>query len=145
MKRQLFTLIFALVLSGVLSAGSTYAQTSEGIRAEVPFAFSANNETLPAGTYRINAANDNRTIWMIQPKSAGQGEYFLAGGLAGRASYGTLRLTFHRYGERSFLVGFETPAYEVSLPKSRDEKALSRTMRSKLDVISIETVAEVLR
>ena len=145
MKRQLFTLIFALALSVGLSTGSTYAQSSEGIRAEVPFAFTAHNETFPAGAYRIKAANDNRSIWMIQPKSAGQGEFFLAGGLAGRSNYGTLRLTFRRYGERSFLIGFETPSYEVALPRSKDEKALSRYMLTKHDVISIETVAEVSR
>lgn len=142
MKRQLFTLILALGISFVLNAGQTHAQRSGGIRADIPFAFSANNKELPAGTYRINSANDSGSIWRLQNTSARAGRYLLSGSLDGRPDQGTLRLTFHRYGDRHFLVSFKTPTYEVALPRSKTERMLlaaQNTLPTR-DIV-IETVA----
>jgi hypothetical protein len=146
MKRQLFTFIFALGLSVVLNASQTFAQTTEAIRAEIPFAFSANNKLLPAGTYRVYSVNDSRSIWRIQNGSANEGKYLMSGFLAGNRDPDTVRLTFYRYGERYVLVSFRTASYDIGLPGSRGEKALlgDRAV-TKMEAATVEIIAKVSR
>jgi hypothetical protein len=141
MKRQLFAFIFAISLSVVLNTGQTFAQSTVGICAEIPFAFMANNKTLPAGTYRLVAATDNRSIWRIENRAGHANEFLLAGVLAGNRKQDMIQMTFHRYGETNFLVGFRTSSYEVALPRSKGEKALlARQMPT--NVVSIDAAAE---
>ena len=143
MKRQLFTLIVALGISFVLTAGQTHAQSTEGIRANVPFAFTANNTELPAGKYRISSANENRAIWRLQNTTARAGRFLLSASLDGRPDQGMLRLTFNRYGDRHFLVSFKTPTYEVALPRSKTERMLLADLGTltQMAVVTVETVA----
>src|SRR5437660_12355661 len=53
-KQQLFPLLAVLVL---LAAGSVQAQNG-GVKANIPFDFTAGSKTLPAGEYRITAMSD---------------------------------------------------------------------------------------
>ena len=66
MKTQIFAFILALGISIGFNPRQTYAQSTNVFRIEVPFAFSANNITLPAGTYIVNPASDSRLMWRIQ-------------------------------------------------------------------------------
>jgi len=49
---------------------------------------------------------------------------------------------FHRYGDKLFLTGFNTPSYKVSLPLSRREKTLqmAKEIFVSADVTHLETV-----
>ena len=69
MKKQIIAVIFALGIAGVINASQTFAQSNHLIRIDVPFAFSANNETLPAGTYVVKPARDDRVMRTIQDNS----------------------------------------------------------------------------
>ena len=125
MKKQLFTFTAVIGLALVLNVG-TFAQNTLAIRAEIPFDFAVNGKTLPAGTYRIDPATDSRIVWRIRGDTSRHAGAFV---LAGSLSPGNLRradasVTFHRYGEKSFLVGFKTPSYEVDLPTSKAELSL---------------------
>ena len=132
MKKQLFTFVAAMGLALLLNAG-TLAQEAVTIRAEIPFEFSINNKTLPAGTYRIGpASTDTRALWTIGDTSDGPGQFLLAGIVSSRNfESGDLKLMFHRYGEKNFLVGFETQSYEIGLPTSKAEKSV-RLMAGKV-------------
>ena len=125
MKKQLFAFIFALFMGVMINAGEAMAQNS--IRVDVPFAFTANDKPLPAGTYRINSASDNRVLWKVLGEDTDLGGTFL---LASMLSSGKptdkLQLTFHRYGEVNYLVAFNTPSYGVRLPLSKSERTLRR-------------------
>ena len=125
MKKQLFTFAAAMGLALLLNAG-TFAQKSIVIRAEIPFEFTINNKTLPAGTYRIGpASSDSRALWSIGDASGEPSMFLLAGVVSSRNVEGdSLMMTFHRYGEKNFLVGFKTATYEVGLPTSKAEKSL---------------------
>jgi hypothetical protein len=125
MKKQLIAVMFALVISLAINASQASAQ-SQAFRVNVPFDFSANNKTLQAGTYMVNPATDNRIIWRIQNAEQSLRAVLLANpSNAGEPE--NIRITFRRYGERYFLIGFKTTSYEVSLPMSGSEKNFRRS------------------
>lgn len=145
MKRRLSAIMFAVAISAILNASVTYGQSSQTIRAEVPFAFSASSKTLPAGTYSIESAGDSRGVWRIRSKQQLGG--FLLALTRGGHSDGNLVMTFHRYGDSYFLAGFKTRSYEIRLPASRGEKTRRRMLgpMAQLKVIDIETAGGGLR
>ena len=138
MKKQLFTFTAVMGLALVLNVG-TLAQNTLAIRAEIPFGFAVNGKTLPAGTYRIDPASNGRIVWRIRgDTSRHRGAFVLAGSLSsGDLRRGDARVTFHRYGEKSFLVGFKTPSYEVELPMSKAELSL----RSVAGMVAAKVIA----
>lgn len=125
MKKQLIAVMFALAISLVINAGQTFAQ-SQAFRVNVPFDFRANNKMLPAGTYTVNPATDDRVTWRVQGIGDAPGTLLLAS-LSKADEQGNLRVTFRRYGEQYFLTGFKTSSYEVALPMSGSEKDLRRS------------------
>jgi hypothetical protein len=125
MKKQLIAVMFALAMALVINAGQTFAQ-SQALRVSVPFDFSANNKTLPAGTYIVNPATDNRLVWRVQGAGKTLGA-LLTGGFSKAEEPGNLRVTFHRYGDRYFLAGFTTTSYNVALPMSGSEKQVKQS------------------
>jgi hypothetical protein len=142
MKKSLFAFIFALVTTIVFNAGHTYAQSTQAISAEVPFAFAVNNNTLPPGTYTIRSVSSNRAFWTIQnSKSEG---LLMARNLFGNGDYDSVQLRFRRYGEQYFLAGFTTALYHVDLPASKSEKNLQKTWdhTAKYELITLQTVAQ---
>ena len=141
MKKQLFALIFAVGSTVFFNASQAYAQATQAIVADVPFAFTANNTTLPAGTYVIKPATDSRIIWRIDGPASS--DFLLARNLSGTNDYGHFRLRFRRYGERNFLAGFTTASYDVDIPASRSEKSLRRSNETaKYDLVTLDTVAK---
>ena len=141
MKRQLFAFIFAIIMAAVLNTYPVYAQAWQAIKADVPFAFTTNGTTLPAGTYRIEPIGDKRVVWMIRGTEAENGLFLLALNLTG-SSQEDPRLEFHVYGDTHYLAGFTTASYEVALPVSKSEKKLrlARGRLATMHVAGIETV-----
>jgi hypothetical protein len=120
MKTQLIAVVFALAIALGMNASQTSAQ-SQAIRVDVPFDFSANNRTLPAGTYVVYPATDNRVMWRIQ--GADQTHATLVLGRRSQAGeQGNTRISFRRYGDRYFLTGFKTSINQIELPMSGSEK-----------------------
>jgi hypothetical protein len=138
MKRQIFAVIFALFISVVTNASQTFAQ-SQGFRVDVPFDFSVNDKTLPAGTYVLNSANDNRLMWKIESAHQGPSRFLIARNLSSATDVAGIGLTFRRYGDRHFLIGFTTSAYQVELPTSGSEKDVKRTDINAARLVNIET------
>ena len=131
MKKQTFAIIALLVMSIVITVSQTYAQ-NQILRVKIPFAFSVNNKVLPSGTYVIRRATDNGSIWTLQSPSQKTRMFLMVKNLSGTNDSSNPRLTFRRYGSRSFLADFKTISYRVSLPKSRSEKNLQRESESNL-------------
>lgn len=126
MKKHIFAIIIAIVFSVSINASQTYAQ-SGAFRIDVPFAFTANNKTLPAGTYIVRPASDSRILWTIQSAHERPGVYLMAGSLSSPSQDSYARLTFRRYGDRNFLIGFSSSSYQVALGKSASEKDFQLT------------------
>lgn len=140
MKKQLFAFIFATIMAAVLNAYPAYAQSSQTIKADIPFPFTTNGKTLPAGTYRIEPLGDNRALWKLTGTGHRARAFLLALILTGSSSRDA-RLTFHQYGERYYLARFNTSSYQVELPASKTEKAMRLAQRppARIEVIGIST------
>ena len=126
MKKYIFAIIFAIGLSVSINASQTYAQ-SGAFRIDVPFSFTANNKTLPAGTYIVRPASDSRILWTLRSAHEKPGVFLMAGSLSSLSRDSDIRLTFRRYGKRNFLIGFRSSSYQVALTKSASEKKFQRT------------------
>ena len=137
MRKQLFAVMFALAISLVISAGQTHAQT-EALRVHVPFDFSANNKTLPAGTYIVNPATDNRVMWRVEDVNQRTLVIVMAGQLTGSSEPGNLGLAFRRYGDHYFLAALKTRSLQIELPKSRDERNLPSNLKLAKSDVAIE-------
>ena len=102
-----------------LVGGSAVNAASPALQANVPFAFSAGNTTLDAGSYTVERgsgphgalilrSNHGGVILLVRPGEAA---------VAGKST----RLVFHRYGERYYLVrcGSTGPAAMTCLKRAR--------------------------
>lgn len=100
-------LLFNLPLAAGLlfTAGTAAAQTS--LNVVVPFAFSANGQHLPAGSYRVQRRSEYfLTIRNVQTKSA---VTVMIRPENGRPLESHSRLIFDRIGNRSYLTEVWTP------------------------------------
>lgn len=142
MKKRLFAFIFATVLATALNAYPAFGQTSQTIMADVPFPFTTNGKTLPAGTYRIDPLGDNRALWRISGTDHRGARAFLLAAMLTGSSDDDFRLTFHQYGGKYYLAGFNTASYEVKLPASDTEKALGLAQKApaRMRVTGIEAI-----
>ena len=139
MQKRLFALMFALFINAAVYTSPLHAQESQTVGVNIPFAFSVNGKTLPAGRYRIEPVGTNRDIWGIRGVESFARHFLLAMTRNG-SSDGKLIVTFHRFGDLNFLAGFKTSSYEIGLPATKQEKALRVSARplSKMEVVEIE-------
>ncbi len=145
MSRILGTIVRSLLalplIAGLLAvAPAAHAQTA-ATTVNVPFAFSANNYDLPAGTYQVNVMSDQflafrnlttgkvhclmvRPDWSVDAPSQG-------------------RLLFHRYGSHNYLakVSIAGRGGESDLNKSRAERRILASKGEAKDVASYQSPA----
>jgi hypothetical protein len=119
-KKHTATLLI-LMLVGL--TGLVQAQMSTRFKAQVPFNFVANGETMPAGECKIAFDVNGRTLLSI---SSGEQHVFAVptADVSPNARKKTA-LVFHRYGDRYFLISIKREGgtgYE--LPPSRLEREL---------------------
>ena len=132
MKKQIYFYFATMILVGVLGI-STQAQSRnrQQLRADIPFAFSVGNKSLPAGKYRVQVVNpssdksvlqitslDGRTTMMVRTVD-------IEGSSTSRA-----KLTFRHYGEQYFLaqVWMAAETTGMATPNSGAEKTLQRQL-----------------
>jgi hypothetical protein len=123
MKRQALTLI--TVLSLLLAAGSAYAQTIR-VKADIPFKFSVNKETMPAGEYTIQSVSTDRVL-LIRNSDDKPMTMLIANSVQSLRPSEHSKLVFQRYGDDYFLsqvwVAGNTLGHQV--PKSGRERELA--------------------
>jgi len=130
------TAIALLALATLMTAGSADAQR-EVLKVDVPFNFTVNSTSLPAGIYtvRFDAMFPDRVIIQDQAKNVRARFYVLRGPFhPGKED----RLIFHRYGGESFLseVHFDSAWNGVFLPETKLERQVGEGNR-KEDLASI--------
>ncbi len=132
MKKTLMIAIGLLALAAVIPV---YGQMN-GLRVDIPFAFRAGNETLPAGAYRI--AIDPLAKRMEFRAEDGTGAFLTAHLSDPDKTVETGVVIFHRYGDNYFLrrVTGAGQAVSYELPKSGAERELAKT-HSNVHVASI--------
>ena len=130
------TAIALLATATLMTAGSANAQR-EVLKVDVPFDFTINSTSLPAGIYTVSFDTmlPNGVIIQDQAKNVRARFYVLRGPFRpGKED----RLIFHQYGGTSFLseVHFDSAWNGVFLPETKLEKQAGEGNR-KVDLASI--------
>jgi hypothetical protein len=114
----------AVCLSGAILQAETY-----NLKVTVPFAFQANESSLPAGTYMV-AGNATGTVTSLRNMDTSKA-IFLYGvqpTLGGRKAP---QLVFHGYGEKHFLAEIWSGGEGKHVTANREEKALVKAARER--------------
>jgi hypothetical protein len=131
MKRiPAITLVAVAALVTAFSAGAQ----DHGVKAAVPFNFTVNGSSVPAGSYMISSTSAN----LFSLKNKQENVNIWAVGLTGAKEPGQAgSLLFHKYGDRYFLSEIRYPhsSTMVHLPTSRIEKKVrEHTLEASLNV-----------
>jgi hypothetical protein len=120
MKR--ITAIALLAIANLAMAATSFAQ-SKGVRADVPFAFTAGNQLLPAGTYTIKTESTGLIAIKNHDKPI---EVFAIVDRDGAKAPNGGKLIFHKYGEKYFLseILCSWADMNVTVPRSKTEKTV---------------------
>ncbi len=126
---------------GLLTLAGAPAVTAStpGLRAFVPFTFSAGETTLAAGSYTVERSSGPDGVLTMRSRAGGVMFLVQRGGaaVAGKST----RLVFHRYGDRYYLrqVWFQgTSGYEVrETPEERESAARARDLARGPDVVTV--------
>ncbi|HVI10525.1 MAG TPA: hypothetical protein VND65_19710 [Candidatus Binatia bacterium] len=117
-KHAALLLMMLVGLTGLLNA-----QNSAGLKAQVPFAFAASGQTMPAGECTIAVVTNGRTYLSIT--SGGQHVFALPVGDLSPGMRQDAALVFHQYGDRYFLTGIKgAGGIGYQLPASKLEQEL---------------------
>jgi hypothetical protein len=129
-------IITALAGLLTLAAWSTANADYYQLTAKIPFAFTVNTTTLPAGSYLVQRVDGKEGMFLV--RGARHGIFFVAsqGAMSGDPALGA-RVVFNRYGDRYFLRevwagrrGYPVPetTEERELTKAQDKVALLRVV-----------------
>ena len=121
-----------------LAVGSMFAQVSNPVKADVPFAFSAGKLNFPAGEYTVSSQENGCTM-LIKGSESAQGLVQINAAQTFRAAKNT-KLVFHRYGDRYFLyqiwVGGESRGRELPATKLERELRASNARSSAVEILA---------
>jgi hypothetical protein len=130
MKRKNFFPLLATMV--VVAVSCANAQIGNGVRADVPFAFTVAHETFPAGQYTVRKMGATEVLSITGSGSA----ITMASSqpVQSRTEQKLTKLVFHRYGDRYFLyqvwVRGEDRGQELPPTKVERELASSRQPNS---------------
>jgi len=115
------TAIALFVAAGIATAGSALAQDHK-VTASVPFNFTVNGRTMPAGNYTIGNENSSPRILTIADREKGVALMTIT--VPDTDATGDNKLVFHHYGNQYFLSEIRTANGSMSchLTTSQQEK-----------------------
>ena len=99
------TAIALFVAAGIATAGSALAQ-DHTVKASVPFNFTVNGRTLPAGDYTL--VTENNTPRMLTISDREKGVALMAITVPDNEASADNKLIFHHYGNQYFLSEMPT-------------------------------------
>jgi hypothetical protein len=134
-------LIGAIAASLLLVSVSRVSAQDQRLRAQVPFAFTVGQTTLPSGTYEVTRLHAQTNVIMV--RGAVHTIILMADTGDGGKLDDTTRLEFHRYADHYFLRGvvFER-TLDLTLPATSAERLAAEQRRGQ-SLPGPETVAIV--
>jgi hypothetical protein len=114
---------FSLVVASTLITSGVWAQAqTKALKATIPFDFTVNNKTLPAGTYTVKS-EDSIVVSFSDPSQKGAQVLGVVQPETAKKDQGNA-LVFHRYGDRYFLseIRSQNSALNSSLAITKSEK-----------------------
>ena len=142
MKKYVWLPLILMAVFG-LAATPTKAQSSSGVRADVPFDFIVGDKTLPAGKITVHgASSSNPGPLSITNYDKGQSMFRMSRLLVGPNTTEQGKLVFHKYGNQYFLAQVWIPgSTALEVAKSRSERAIEREIKlsknSKAELVSV--------
>jgi len=139
--KRFFNITFAIIILATAFAAGTQAQTTRRVIADIPFAFTANNKTLPAGKYTITVLNpsSDRKALQIRSMNGRFSATVLTNGVLGKVSDNS-KLVFERYDDRYFFAQAQLAGDSTSLAalrSNKDQKHLLATTKKKSVVVVV--------
>jgi len=122
MKRFISITFANIILATALAAGAQ-AQTTQRVIANIPFAFTANNKTLPAGKYTITVLNSSsdRKALQIRSMNGRFSAMVLTNSVIGSVA-DDAKLVFERYDDRYFFAHAQLAGDSTILAAPRSNK-----------------------
>jgi hypothetical protein len=132
MKKQAY-IITVIMLVTIAGLSTAKAQTSGNpqLIANIPFAFSVGNKTMPAGEYTVSCANPASDLKVLQLRSRDgrTGVMVQTSSVIGKIQ-DSAKLVFNRYGDHYFFAQAWLPADNIGMQasQSRSEKQFAREL-----------------
>jgi hypothetical protein len=135
MKKQTLVTLITVSFFVMVAAVSVPGQTGGLLKADIPFAFTVGDKTLPSDEYiieRVNRQTIQETL-LIRTANGITSVLVRTMPVQTKAEQDSARLVFNCYGERRYLSQLWTPGdnFGLELPKSRNERALQKELRLK--------------
>jgi hypothetical protein len=128
MKKQISRVLLSFTVLFTLAVVAS-AQTTRGIKIEVPFGFDAGQKHLAAGRYTVRRVKfDSESVLLIQSEDKRDAAIVLTNS-GGRAP-SDASLSFRLYGDRYFLTSVSMPgtASVRAVPKTGGERRIAHTL-----------------
>jgi hypothetical protein len=106
--------VYAAGVAAALAVSATSTQAAD-LKCRVPFGFTVNNRTLPAGNYDVSFSQG-----VLMVRGNHDGAFVLVGGVESTTDR-TSKLVFHRFGDTYVLHQAWTAGYGRTVPGSRRE------------------------
>jgi hypothetical protein len=123
--KTLKTMILSVAAVALLGASGLYAQARA--TADIPFAFTVGNTTLPAGTYTMSATSTSHDLMSIRNVEAHKAILVLAP--SSESGYRRTNeknvVVFHQVGDRYFLSEVKTDAVCGKVAPSKLEREIA--------------------
>jgi hypothetical protein len=130
MKKQSLRIFLMFGFLAILAVSSAHAQSGKELTANIPFSFSVEGKTFPAGEYRVERLNPRADPAALAIKSADgrMKRVVLTAPVQADEMQEMAKLVFTRYGDQYFLAQVWTGVDKagLELPKSRSERTLAR-------------------
>jgi len=121
--KRLFNITFAIIILATGFAAGAQAQTTPRVVANIPFAFTANSKTLPAGKYTVTVLNpsSDRKALQIRSMDGRSSAIVLTNGVIGNISDNS-KLVFERYDDRYFFAQAQLAGDSTTLAALKSNK-----------------------
>lgn len=129
MKRN--TAITLILAAGFITAGSALAQQEHKVAADIPFKFTLEGRSLPAGHYIIVADEQHPNVLKIEDQQDSVNVMAIVEADSSEPRKDNT-LSFHRYGNQYFLSAIHVngSSMNCSLAPSKQEKRVEAQMQS---------------
>jgi hypothetical protein len=146
MKKKIYMVVamFALLTVAGVSNASAQSQPKMQLKANIPFAFTVGDKTMPAGEYSVTCTNPSSDQKVLQLRSSdgNQSALLRTSSVIGKTQ-DAAQLVFNRYGDHYFFAQVWLPADATGMqaPKSHGEKQMARELAARKS--SKETVSVI--
>ena len=123
MKRKMLSALSVFALISVLGLTCAFAQ-EQGVRADVPFAFTVSSSTLPAGNYSLRPLSQN--VWVIQDNEGGPAIMAAVTPNGSNKEADSAKLVFKHAGNSYFLSQVWCLGQTTAVPASKAERLIER-------------------